>query len=168
MRWTEIELTTLLLFHTQPTSILVLVMVKELSRYDQIDRICTVIPGTMSCFGTLVITLSVLLFSKLRTETFFLVTLQSISEMIFNLSIIAFYNPPSHGHWQCQFQGWVINYGIMSSIFFSGAIAGHMFYMIRKVYHHLDRSFLVPSSQTSFHHLLPASNHTPLHREHTN
>jgi uncharacterized membrane protein (DUF106 family) len=108
-------------------------MVKELSHYDEIDRLCTVIPGSISCFGTIIILSSICFFQKLRTETFYLVAVQSLSEMIFNLSIIAFYNPPSHGHWQCQFQGWVINYGIMSSIFFSGAIAGHMKYMIQKV-----------------------------------
>jgi uncharacterized membrane protein (DUF106 family) len=108
-------------------------MVKTLSQYDQYDRLCTVIPGSFSCAGSVVICLSVIFFKKLRTETFFLVALQSISEMIFNLSIIAFYHPPVHGNWECQFQGWVINYGIMSSILFSGAIAGHMNYMIRKV-----------------------------------
>ena len=108
-------------------------MVKELSKYDEIDRLCTIIPGSMSCLGTLIICISILLFKKLQTETFLLVCFQSISEMIFNLSIIGFYNPPSHGHWQCQFQGWVVDYGIISSIFFSGTIAGHMNYMIRKV-----------------------------------
>jgi hypothetical protein len=50
---------------------------------------------------------------------------------MFNLSIIAFYHPPVHGNWQCQFQGWFINYGIMSSIFFSGAISGHMYLTIK-------------------------------------
>jgi ABC-type Fe3+-siderophore transport system permease subunit len=83
------------------------------------------------------ITLSVILFKKLRTLTFELVVLQSVSEMIFNLSIIAFYNPPVHGNWQCKFQGWLIDYGIMSSIFFSGAIAAHMYYTITKRNYHL-------------------------------
>jgi hypothetical protein len=106
---------------------------KHLSAGDKIDRLCTIIPGCFSILGAFIIVLSITLFKKLRTETFYLVGLQAFSEMIFNLSILAFYNPPVHGNWECQFQGWTINYGIMASILFSGAIAGHMYFLIQKV-----------------------------------
>jgi uncharacterized membrane protein YciS (DUF1049 family) len=104
---------------------------KDLTEASEIDRICTIVPGSFSVFAALLVGLSVILFKKLQTQSFYLVVLQNISEMIFNLSIIAFYHPPVHGNWQCQFQGWLINYGIMSSIFFSGAIAGHMYLTIK-------------------------------------
>jgi hypothetical protein len=104
---------------------------KDLTEASEIDRICTVVPGSFSVFAALLVGLSVCLFKKLQTQSFYLVVLQNLSEMVFNLSIIGFYHPPVHGNWQCQFQGWLINYGIMSSIFFSGTIAGHMYLTIK-------------------------------------
>lgn len=104
---------------------------KDLTEASEIDRICTVVPGSFSVFAALLVGLSVLLFKKLQTHSFYLVVFQNISEMIFNMSIIGFYHPPVHGNWQCQFQGWLVNYGIMSSIFFSGTIAAHMYLTIK-------------------------------------
>lgn len=53
-----------------------------------------VIPGCFSVMAAVMISLTIVMFKKLRTLTFELVALQSISEMIFNLSIITFWNPP--------------------------------------------------------------------------
>ena len=82
-----------------------------------------VIPGCFSVVAALMITLTVIMFKKMRTLIFGLVILQSLSEMIFNLSLIIFWNPPGkyifplildvftiilvHGNWQCKFQGYL-------------------------------------------------------------
>jgi hypothetical protein len=116
---------------------------KELTWGSEVDRTCTVIPGSFSVFLAVLVVSSVLLFKKLRTQTFYLVVFQSIAESIFNLSIIAFYNPPVHGNWPCQFQGWMVNFGIMSSIFFSGAIAGHMYLSITKRNYRFTQTLLM-------------------------
>lgn len=112
---------------------------KNLSQGDKIDRLCTIIPGSFSILSALLMALSVVLFPKLRTLSIGLVVIQALSEMIFNLSILAFYNPPVHGNWECKFQGWLINYGIMSSIFFSGAISAHMYFSITKIDYQLSK-----------------------------
>ena len=116
---------------------------KELTWGSKVDRTCTVIPGSCSVLLSLIVVISVTLFKKLRTQTFYLVVFQSVAESIFNMSIIAFYNPPVHGNWQCQFQGWLINFGIMSSIFFSGAIAGHMYLSITKRNYRFTQTMLL-------------------------
>jgi hypothetical protein len=105
---------------------------KDLSWGSEVDRSCMAIPGCFSVFLSVIVVSSVVLFKKLRTQTFYLVVLQVIAESVFNFSIIAFYNPPVHGSWQCQFQGWISHFGMLSSIFFSGAIAGHMHLSIKK------------------------------------
>ena len=84
-----------------------------------------VIPGCFSVVAALMITLTVIMFKKMRTLIFGLVIiLQSLSEMIFNLSLIIFWHPPGkyifhlildvftiilvHGNWQCKFQGYLL------------------------------------------------------------
>jgi hypothetical protein len=70
---------------------------KYLSQGDKIDRMCTVVPGCFSTVAALLVAFSMYKFKKLQTFTVGLVVIQSLSEMIFNLSIILFYNPPVHG-----------------------------------------------------------------------
>ena len=56
--------------------------------------------------------------------------LTAIAEVISRSCYVANYNPPNTGTWKCYTQAFLIQYFISLSMYFSLAVAGHMYFLI--------------------------------------
>jgi hypothetical protein len=54
----------------------------------------------------------------------------AVAEVISRLAYVINYNPPDTGSWQCYTQAFLIQYFISLSMYFSLAVAGHMYSLI--------------------------------------
>jgi magnesium-transporting ATPase (P-type) len=67
------------------------------------------------------------MFKRIRTPAVNLVMLQTSAEALFCLSHnMAFYNPPETDTDLCRFQGWLINFSLLSSLMFTTSISVYM------------------------------------------
>lgn len=83
-----------------------------------------------SLIGGCLVFLSFFLFPKLHNPTFYLVLSMTIAETLFPLGWCMFYFPPKDNTWQCNLQGWWIQFFPVAAIYFSFLIAVHIYLLI--------------------------------------
>jgi hypothetical protein len=100
---------------------------KGLTRDALIDWYCMFVPSSVSLAACIYMFLTYAMFKRIRTPAVNLVMLQTLAETFLCLSHnVAFYNPPETDTDLCRFQGWFINFSLLSSLMFTAAISGYM------------------------------------------
>jgi hypothetical protein len=106
---------------------------KGLSRAALIDWYCMFVPSAVSLAACVYMFVTYVMFKRIRTPAVNLVMLQTLAEVFLCLSHnLAFYNPPATGTDACRFQGWFINFSLLSSLMFTAAISGYMNATLRR------------------------------------
>jgi hypothetical protein len=54
----------------------------------------------------------------------------ALAEVISRMAYVANVNPPDTGTWECYTQAFIVQYFISLSMYFSLAVAGHMYFLI--------------------------------------
>ena len=98
-----------------------------LDPHEQLIRIVLVSCSSLSLLGTLLLLTSFYIFPRLRTYSLSLVMLLSVTDSIYALCYIVFYQPPESGSLLCDLEGWLFTFCITASVYFSAAIANHLY-----------------------------------------
>jgi hypothetical protein len=106
---------------------------KELSDDALLEWYCMFVPGCVSLAACVYMLSTYAMFKSVRTPAVNLVMLQTVAELLFCLSQnVAFYQPPPTDTPLCDFQGWLINLSLLSSIMFTASISGYMNMTLRR------------------------------------